>query len=276
MSDAFQRGWYNRVVEVIDKYHPDQLWFEIGFSDPECIGEEYVKSALAQYFNTAAERGKEVVVTRKADDLPLSCSVLDIEAGELDEAHEDVWQTDTTIGVNWAWAYSPDAVAQPANALIDAIVDRKSKNGVTLLSAAPRADGTLPPSQIEVLRQIGEWMAVNKPALYGSTPAPFVDGAVDCWRAGTIRFTTKGNDLYAIELGNDFQETDPSPDYPVSAPPRAPYVIPGVQPVAGSEIVMLGADRSLPWRQDGEDVVIEGLPDPLPCDHAWTFQLRYK
>jgi alpha-L-fucosidase len=276
MSEAFQQGWYNRVVEVIDKYHPDQLWFEIGFSDLDCISQDYVKSALAHYFNTADKRGMEVVVTRKADDLPLSCSALDIEAGELDEPREDVWQTDTTIGINWAWAYSPDAVAQPANALIDAIVDRKSKNGVTLLSAAPRADGTLPPSQVAALRQIGVWMAVNKPALYGSTPAPFVEGAADSWKAGTIRFTAKGNNLYAIELGNDFEETDPSPEYPESVPPKAPYVIPGVKPVAGSEIMMLGADMSLPWRQNGEDVVIEALPDPLPCDHAWTFKLQFK
>ena len=53
-------------------------------------------------------------------------------------------------------------------------------------------------------------------------------------------------------------------------------MIPGVNPVEGSEIVMLGSDTILPWRQDGEDVVIEALPDPLPCDHAWTFKLQFK
>ena len=276
ISDDFQRGWHDRVIEVIDKYHPDQLWFEIGFSDAECIGEDYVKSALAHYFNVAKRHGQEVVVTRKADDLPLSCSVLDIEAGEHEEPQQEVWQTDTTIGTNWAWAYSPDAIAQPADALIDAIIDRKSKNGVTLLSAAPRADGTLPASQIAALQQIGQWMTVNKPALYGSRPAPLVEGAVDTWKAGTIRFTTSGNYLYAIELGNDFQETDPAPHYPASKRPQAPYVIPGVQPVANSKIVMLGSDQSLPWHQEGENLVIEELPDPLPCDYAWSFRIQFK
>ena len=42
------------------------------------------KLALAHYFNTAEERGADVV-TRKSDDLPPTCSVLDIEAGELEE-----------------------------------------------------------------------------------------------------------------------------------------------------------------------------------------------
>jgi len=50
---------------VIDKYQPDQLWFEIGFSDPGCIGEKYVTSILAHYFNMAEKWGKEVVVTHK-------------------------------------------------------------------------------------------------------------------------------------------------------------------------------------------------------------------
>ena len=60
--------------------------------------------------------------------------------------------------------------------IIDEIVDRKSKNGVTLLSLAPKADGTLPPSQIESLKEIGKWMKINKEALHGAKPAAFVDG----------------------------------------------------------------------------------------------------
>ena len=113
-------------------------------------------------------------------------------------------------------------MAQPVNALVDTIVDRKSKNGVTLLSAAPKADGTLPESQIDELKRIGEWMAVDKPALYGSKPARFVNGGVDDWKAGTTRFTEKGQYLYAIDLGNDFQDTDASPEYDDSRPPPAP------------------------------------------------------
>jgi alpha-L-fucosidase len=273
-SESFQETWYNKVIEVIDKYQPEQLWFEIGFSDPGCIGEGYVKSALAHYFNSAEIWGKEVVVTRKSDDLPLSCSVLDIEAGELDEAQPDVWQTDTPLGTNWAWAYSPDAVAMPVNAIVDGIVDRKSKNGVTLLSVAPKADGTLPPSQVESLKDLGKWMAINKEALYATRPAPYVEGSTDNWKVGTIRFTQKGQYLYAIELGNDWVETDGSPDYDVSKPPSAPYVIPGIKPVTDSQIILLGHSEGLPWHQDGENVIIDKLPDPLPGDHAWSFKIQ--
>lgn len=276
ISQKFQEAWYKNVIEVIDKYSPDQLWFEIGFSDKDCIGEDYVKSVLAHHFNTAEKLHKEVVVTRKDEDLPLSCSVLDIEAGELSDAQEVVWQTDISLGHNHSWAYSPDAVCRPVNMIVDEIVDRKSKNGITLLSIAPMADGTIPPSQVEGLKELGKWMKINKEALYASTPAPFADGGPDTWRTGTIRFTQKGKFLYAIELGNELLEMEQADEYGTSMIPQIPFKIPGVTPVSGSEIKMLGSNEKLIWRQEGNDLIIEKLPETLPCDYAWTFKIQCK
>jgi alpha-L-fucosidase len=183
---------------------------------------------------------------------------LDIEAGDLDEAQEDVWQTDISLGTNHSWAYSPDAVSRPVNDIVDEIVERKSMNGVTLLSLAPKADGTLPPSQVETMKKLGKWMVINKPALYASKPAPFVTGGVDVSKAGSMRFTMKGNFLYAIDLEK----------------PKAPHVIPGVKPVKDSAVTMLGSSKNLPWHQEGNDLVIEEIPDPLPCDYAWSFKIQ--
>jgi hypothetical protein len=101
---------------------------------------------------------------------------------------------------------------------------------------------------------------------------------VDIWQAkgGTVRFTEKGNYLYAIDLGNKWPTTRGFADYEDSTPPKAPYTLPGVRPVADSEIFMLGSEKSLPWHMDGKDLIIEELPDPLPCDHAWSFKIRVK
>jgi alpha-L-fucosidase len=287
-SEEFQQTWYNRVAEVIDKYEPDHIWYEIGFSDEGCVGEKYVKAIMAHYYNSADKWGREVVVTRKADDIPLSCSVLNLEAHSEDDAQEVVWQTDISISGNHSWAYSPDAFCRPINAIIDEVVDRKSKNGVTLLNVAPLADGTLPPSQIYGLRELGKWMSINKEALYAARCAPFNEGGIDHWKSGTIRFTEKGDCVYAIELGNelyvevedegetylDLDERAITGGYPNSKQPQVPYLIPGVKPVEGSEIFMLGSNYSLPWRLDGENLVIEKLPDTLPCDYAWTLKIQ--
>jgi alpha-L-fucosidase len=276
-SEEFQQTWYNRVAEFIDKYQPDQIWYEIGFSDEGCVGPNYVKAIMAHYFNSAEQWDREVVVTRKDDDLPLSCSVLNLEAHSEDEAQDTVWQTDIALGTNHAWAYSPDAVSRPANVIIDEIIDRKSKNGVTLLSLAPLPDGTLPPTQVEVLKQMGAWMAVNKEALEATRPAPFTEGGPAERKSGTIRFTEKGNYCYAIELGNDWGEEEniTGEDTP-SMPPEAPFTIPGVQPVEGSDITLFGSDMALPWHQEGDNIVIEKLPDPLPGGYAWSFRIQVR
>jgi hypothetical protein len=76
--------------------------------------------------------------------------------------------------------------------------------------------------------------------------------------AGNLRFTVKGNYLYAIKLEK----------------PGIPEVVPDVTPKPSSVIRMLGSDKDLSWHQDGADLVIEELPDPLPCDHAWVFRIE--
>lgn len=91
--------------------------------------------------------------------------------------------------------------------------------------------------------------------------------------AGTIRFTQKDNFLYAIEIGNEIMEMEDAPKYKKSKAPKAPYKIPGVKALDGSEIMMLGSNTALPWKQKGQDIVIEKLPQRLPCDHAWTFKI---
>lgn len=275
ISLEFQQEWYKCVTEVIDKYSPDQLWFEIGFSDKDAIGEPFVKASLAHYFNTAEMQNKEVVVTRKDDDLPLDCTVLDIEAGELDSPRKVVWQTDIALGHNHSWAYSHDAICRPVNMIIDEIVERKSKNGVTLYSLAPLADGTLPPSQVEGLKELGKWMDINKEALHAAKPPTFVEGAPDLWKSGTIRFLAKGDYIYAIELGNEIMEVENAEFYTESIEPKVPFNIPGLTPAEGSELMMLGSNEPLPWHMEGDQLVIEKLPDPLPCEHAWIFKIKY-
>jgi hypothetical protein len=39
---------------------------------------------------------------------------------------------------------------------------------------------------------------------------------------------------------------------------------------------MLGSEKELSWRMDGDDLVIEELPEQLPCDYAWSFKIKIK
>ena len=190
----------------------------------------------------------------------------------MTEPQEQRWQKDVPIG-NY-WAYAEGVGCRPVNMLVDGIVDRASKNGVTLLDVAPKADGTLPQAQIDGLKKLGEWMAINKEALYAARCAPFTEGGVNTWKAGTIRFTEKGKYVYAIDLGNKWPSSVGFVDYKDSKPPEVPITIPDIKPVEGSEIKILGSNEILAWHQDGDDLVIDSIPDKLPCDYAWSFKIQ--
>ena len=76
--------------------------------------------------------------------------------------------------------------------------------------------------------------------------------------AGVYRFTRKKEYLFAIALER----------------PEPPIVFKNIIVLEGSEIRMLGSDQSLGWHQEDESLVIEEIPEPLPCDHAWSFQIQ--
>ena len=56
--------------------------------------------------------------------------------------------------------------------------------------------------------------------------------------------------------------------------PVTTMVIPNVEAVEGSKIEFLGSDGEITWRQKWGNIVIEELPEPLPCDYSWSFKIR--
>jgi alpha-L-fucosidase len=256
----------NKWKELIDKYQIDLIWCEhMDSGEPP---EQMKKEMLAYYFNAAEEWGRDVVVTSKKlwenrrQDLPPAISPINREIDVINHPRPQKWQTDIPLGRSWA--YTPRVGCKDPDDVVDLIVSNVSKNGLTFFSVAPKADGSLPDAQIEGLKKLGDWMAINKPALHGTTPAPFVMGGTDQWKSGSIRFTRKKEYLYAIDLEK----------------PKAPVVIPGVRPLEGSPITMLGSDTILPWHIEEDDdeetatLIIEEIPDPLPCDYAWSFKIQ--
>jgi alpha-L-fucosidase len=250
----------NKWKEIVDKYQIDLIWCEhMDSGEPP---DQMKREMLAYYFNAAEAWDKEVVVTSKKlwenrrQDLPAAISPINREIDVLSQPRPQKWQTDIPLGRSWA--YRPNVGCKDVNDIVDLIVNNVSKNGLTFFSVAPKADGSLPEAQIEGLKKLGDWMAINKTALYATVQAPFDMSGTDKWGSGSLRFLRKDIYLYAIDLEK----------------PTAPLVIPDVRPLQGSEIKMLGSDKSLKWHREEGNLVIEEIPDPLPCDYAWSFQIQ--
>jgi alpha-L-fucosidase len=116
-------------------------------------------------------------------------------------------------------------------------------------------------------------MALNSEAIYATRPwkiagegptqsagsTPY--GAIPRFVAGDIRFTTKGESLYAITL---------------AWPEDRKLVIKSDSPHYRGEIArigLLGSQSNLAWSRSAEGVTIS-LPEKPPCDYACVFKIN--
>ncbi|QBG47019.1 alpha-L-fucosidase [Verrucomicrobia bacterium S94] len=269
-SPEFEQVWLEKVKEVVEGYSPDLLWFD---NRVEILSENIRQKMLAHYYNHAAERNREVVMTFKRPDFPLGVGTVDLERARMPEIYPEPWLTDTSISrTSWSWAL--DLECYDENRLIGDLVDIVSKNGCLLLNLAPHPDGTIPEEQQQRLKNMGRWLKLNGEAIYRTRPwiiygegpskareGHLADMAFDGYTDRDIRYTTRGGQLYAIALG-----------WPES----------GVLPIRSlgshhyngriSEIELIGHEGPLKWGQEGEGLEII-LPEYKPCEYAYVFRI---
>jgi alpha-L-fucosidase len=279
-TKEFLDRWKAKVVEVIDNYDPDLIWFDFGL---RLIQENYKKQLLAYYFNKAVSRRKEVAVTYKNHDLVPGVGTLDLELGQERVLTYYDWITDSTVDDQGAWGYVTDAKFKSVDNLVDNLVDRVSKNGYLLLNVGPKPDGTIPEEAKQRLLGLGDWLRINGEAIYGTTPwliagegptelektGPFNEKNDLQYTAADIRFTAKDNLLYAIAL-----------DWPgekiliTSLAPKGTNWT-GLYPSEIASIKMLGSDQPLKWEMTKDGVSVE-TPKIKPCDYAYSFKITRK
>jgi alpha-L-fucosidase len=210
VSPAYANDWLARNAEIVRKYHPDIIFFDWW------IGQPYVRPYLtkfaAYYYNESAKHGPVGIITFKWVDMQKDSGVLDIERGQLDHSLDRVWQTDTSVS-NKSWGYIEYDTFKTPEFIVHQLADIVSKNGNLLLNIGPRSDGTIPDEVQQVLRDVGGWLKVNGDSIYGTRPwtvygegptkvaaGSFQDTKTEDYTAEDFRFTTKGDNLYAIEL----------------------------------------------------------------------------
>jgi alpha-L-fucosidase len=202
--------------------------------------------------------------------------VEDLERGVKDTVSQYPWQTDTSIG---DWYYRTGQKYKTSTEIIQMLVDIVSKNGNLLINVVQTPEGDLEPDMLKILEEIGIWTAANGEGIYGSRPwRIYGEKPVDKhvkklgrfdenfgYSSKDIRFTTKGNTLYAYCLGK--------PEEDISIKSLGKSSNPTSKSIAS--IAMVGSKEKIQWKQTSEALVIK-KPANLPTWQVIGFKIEFK
>ena len=166
LSEDFGDDWLARSAEIVEKYHPDLVYFDWWIGQP---GLRHQLTRFASfYYNSSLRSGGPVgVINYKDWAMQENSAVLDIERGQLEDTRKLHWQTDTSVSEK-SWGYIEHDAYKTPDVIVHQLVDIVSKNGNLLLNIGPRADGTIPQEVQQLLRAVGAWLATNGEAIYGT------------------------------------------------------------------------------------------------------------
>ncbi|MFF7735781.1 alpha-L-fucosidase [Streptomyces sp. NPDC007984] len=201
--------WYDKLKEIIDLAEPDIIYQDVHLDK---VGETQLLNFLSYYYNQANSWNREVVATYK-DGFNSHGEVFDYERGGPADLTSPYWLTDDSVS-STSWCYTEGIGYYTAPLLLHAMIDRVSKNGTVLLNIAPKADGTIPQGQRDILLGMGDYLkrfgesvySTRAWTAYGEGPTKMGGGTFMNPNLGTaqdIRFTrNKANTtLYATVLG---------------------------------------------------------------------------
>ena len=234
------------------------------------------RGMLAHFYNdSAAHHDGKVQAVYNCKQPSEGKWVQDLERAVKDEINPQPWQTDTSIG---DWFYRTGQNYKSAADIVQMLADIVSKNGNLLINIVQTPEGDLEPDILKTLDEIGHWIAINGEGIYGTRPwkvygekpadAPVLGSGFNeralKYTAKDIRFTTKGETLYAFCLGT------PNEDIRIASLGRHSKFA----DKAIASIELLGDAAKPEWNQADDALVIKkpaSVPNPAALAYKITF-----
>ncbi len=223
-TEEYYRNFYNRTLDMIDKYDPDLLYFDdtvLPFWPVSNIGLDIAAYYYNNNMNQHDGNLEAVLFGKILSEEQKECLVWDVERGAAEEIQEKPWQTCTCIG-DWHYdrSFYNDSKYKSAKTVMQMLVDIVSKNGNLLLNIPVKGDGSIDDKELNIVKDITNWMDINSECIYDTRPwfvygeGPkyesshhaemkqfhFSEGKGGTYIYKDIRFTQKGDVLYAIVM----------------------------------------------------------------------------
>ena len=267
-SQAYIDKFSARLDDLVENYKPDLIYFDGGLPHNRL-------DVVSNFYNSSIRwhgKNEAVVNVKGITGEKRKMFVFDIENGQAEDLEPYPWQTDTSFD---GWFVSKASTPTATKKIVQQLVDIVSKNGNLMLNITQSSDGTIKDYSLRFLAQMASWMDINAEAIhgtrpwviYGEGPTKITDGESKKakrpnYTPQDIRFTTKGNDLYAMIM--EWPEDD--------------VVIRTLTPDRKlwfgeiREIKLLGETSPLKWRQ-GADGITVSLPKTKVGDYVYVLKI---
>jgi alpha-L-fucosidase len=250
-----------QMKDLVNRYQPDVFWPDGEWDHPSEVWRS--TEFLAWLYNDSPVKEKVVVNDRWGKETRSKrggyyTTEYDLVHGDnasestIDHPWEECRGIGTSFGFNrneYLENYST------SEELVHILIDKVARGGNLLLNIGPTADGRIPVIMQQRLKDMGDWLAVNGEAIYGTHK----------WNAGPpitaesrVLYTTKGKDLYVI----------------CRSFPEESIVVKGVK--RPEAVTMMGLNSTIATSYSENRLEIEPpvvTPADNPCDYAWVFKL---
>jgi alpha-L-fucosidase len=274
VSQAYMDDWLARTAEIVERYHPDLVYFDWWVGQPDF--RSHLERFATYYYNHSAAQHQPVALFYKLNGMADGSATLDLERGGLGDIRPQPWQTDTSLS-DKSWGYVEGDTYKTPEAVIHQLADVVSKNGNLLMNVGPRPDGTIPEGAAKTLLAVGAWLKVNGDAIYGTRPwrqfgegptkfeaGSFHDTDSRPYTAEDYRFTTKDSALYAIELG-----------WPKGGEAVIHALASGVGTREVASVTLLGSATPLTFHQHPDGLHIHVPTEPVG-QYAYAYRITWR
>jgi alpha-L-fucosidase len=271
--------WTNRVIDAIDQFSPDFIYFDGGNSYPFCgwftgrgLRADATPRVIAHLYNSNMKKNggelKAMAFTKGNED-PRAIAV-NVESSFPDGIKKDQpWQTEVGLG---EWFYRTGTFYE-SSMVIHQMLEAISRDGNYVINIPLTPSGQLDPGGEQTLKDMGDWMEINGEGIYNSSAWKiWGEGkvimshgnlgpkqAATPYTASDIRFTVNNGALYA---------------WLMAWPDHNKVLIRSLQaPNKIRDVHLLGHKKKLKWKQTAEGLEVT-LPETKPCKFAYGLKIE--
>ncbi len=250
-----------QMYDLVNRYEPDIVWTDGEWDFPSEVWR--ATEFLAWLYNESPVKDKVVVNDRWGEETRgkhggIWTTEYDLvhQGNASDMEMERYWEECRGIGTSFGYNRNENLENySTSEELVHILINKVARGGNLLLNVGPTADGRIPVIMQQRLSDMGDWLAVNGEAIYGTRKWENMPPVTADTK---VYYTAKENDLYV--LCTEF--------------PTEPVSVPGINK---GNVFMLGFDGKVTSVVKNGSFQITApviTPATNPCDYAWVFKVE--